>query len=136
MSEHSHQAALFQWARLPAVIAAFPGIDLLEASLNGVHLSKAQAGKAYAAGMLRGALDLNLPVARSGFHGLRIEMKFGRNKMTDDQKWYAARLIEEGWRVETCWDWTHARDIIAEYLASEPSRIFAAESGSETKPII
>lgn len=119
MSEFQEQCALFEWSRNPAVQKKYHGIDLLEASLNGVHLSKAQAGKAWAAGMLRGALDLNLPVARGRYHGLRIEMKFGKNKMTDDQKWYAGRLVDEGWCVVTSWDWQSAQRVIIEYLAQE-----------------
>jgi hypothetical protein len=116
MSEHANQVALITWARMKPVIAAYPGIDLLEASLNGVKLTKAQAGKAKAAGMLKGALDLNLPVARGPYHGMRIEMKFGKNDMTDEQRWHAKRLQEEGWKVVTCWTWTEARDAIVEYL--------------------
>lgn len=125
MSEHAHQSALFTWTRLPAVRSAFPGIDLLEASLNGVHLSKAQAGKAYAAGMLRGALDLNLPVARGQYFGMRVEMKHGRNKPTPDQEWHAARLQEEGWYVVVCWDWEDARDEIVRYLAQPATQVAA-----------
>lgn len=116
MSEFQSQCALVEWARNPAVQRQYPGIDLLEASLNGVKLSKAQAGKAKAAGLLKGALDLNLPVARGPHHGLRLEMKFGRNKLTDEQAWYAGRLREEGWRVETCYDWTAAMNLIIAYL--------------------
>lgn len=116
MSEFNEQCALFVWSRNPAVRSKYPGIDLLEASLNGVHLSKSQAGKAWAAGMLRGALDLNLPVARGKYHGLRIEMKWGKNQMSTDQKWYAGRLVDEGWCVVTCWDWDSARRTIVGYL--------------------
>ena len=127
MSEHAHQAALTEWARNPAVIKAYPGIDLLEASLNGVNLTKAQAVKAKAAGLLKGALDLNLPVARGPYHGMRIEMKHGRNDLTDEQKWHAKRLREEGWRVETCWDWIEARDAIIHYLTQ--ADLFADAGG-------
>jgi hypothetical protein len=134
MSEHAHQCALITWSRLPTTIAQYPGIDLLEASLNGVKLSKAQAGKAKAAGMLTGALDLNLPVARGGYFGLRIEMKYQRNKMTPEQEWHARRLTEEGWLAITCWNWLAARDAIIEYLSAEPSRLCHGCGGSITKP--
>lgn len=139
MSEHAHQAALTSWARRPDVQRQYPGIDLLEASLNGVALTKAQAGKAKAAGMLKGALDLNLPVARGPYHGLRVEMKFGKNKMTTEQEWYAGRLREEGWKVATCWDWLEARAVIIGYLTQRD--LFAmdgalshAAGGSNIKP--
>lgn len=117
MSEHAHQSALCSWARRPDVQRQYHGIDLLEASLNGVALTKAQAGKAKAAGMLKGALDLNLPVARGPHHGLRIEMKFGKNKMTAEQEWHSQRLREEGWKVVCCWDWITARSEIISYLS-------------------
>lgn len=139
MSEHAHQCALIEWARLPVTIAQYPGIDLLEASLNGVKLTKAQAGKAKAAGMLKGALDLNLPVARGIYHGLRIELKYGKNKMTDEQEWHAQRLREEGWKVICCWDWLTARNEIIHYLTqgdlfAEPNAHFRAPCGSVFKP--
>lgn len=136
MSEHAHQCALVTWSRLPTTIAQYPGIDLLEASLNGCKLSKAQAGKAWAAGMLKGALDLNLPVARGGYFGCRIEMKYGRNGMTEEQKWHARRLTEEGWLTVTCYNWLAARDAIIEYLSSEPSRLCRGCAGAEIKPLI
>lgn len=116
MSEFLHQKALFDYARRPDIQRQYPGIDLLEGSMNGVKLTKAQAGKAKAAGMLKGSHDVKLPVARGPFKGLSIEMKFGRNKLTEEQEWYGARLREEGWRVATCWSWTDARAVIIEYL--------------------
>lgn len=136
MSEHAHQVALTTWARLPTTIKQYPGIDLLEASLNGVKLSKAQAGKAKAAGMLTGALDLNLPVARGGYFGLRIEMKWKTGRMSDEQKWHARRLTEEGWLTVTCWDWLAARDAIIEYLTSEPTALCHGCVGAVCKPLI
>lgn len=136
MSEHAHQVALCTWARLPSVIAQYPGIDLLEASLNGVKLSKAQAGKAKAAGLLAGALDMNLPVARGGYFGFRLELKYGRNKMTPEQEWHARRLTEEGWLTVTCWDWLAARDAIIEYLTSQPTLICHGCTGAVCRPII
>lgn len=134
MSEFQHQCALFEWARLPAVIAQYPGIDLLEGTMNGVKLTKAQAGKAKAAGMLKGVHDVRLPVARGVHRGLSIEMKYGRNQMTDEQRWYGVRLREEGWRVETCWDWLTARNLIIEYLTqgdlfADPAAILHAYTG-------
>lgn len=137
MSEFAHQAALFEWARLPSVQAAYPGIDLLEGSMNGVKLTKAQAGKAKAAGMLKGAHDIRLPVARHPYIGLSIEMKYGRNKPTAEQEWYAERLRAEGWRAEFCWDWMEARGIIIEYLSQRAlfdDRLLRAGTGSISTP--
>lgn len=137
MSEFDHQAALFTWARLPTTQARYPGVDLLEGSMNGVRLTKAQAGKAKAAGMLRGAHDIRLPVARGPHIGLSVEMKFGRNKPTADQLWFAGRLRDEGWQVEFCWDWTEARDIITAYLIQPgPHAYCRRPSGAISKTMV
>lgn len=114
--EFDSQVSLFKWARNPAVLAKHPCLDLLSCSLNGVRLSKAQAGKAKAAGMLAGEYDIKLPVARGKFIGLIIEMKAGKNTLTKEQKWYGDRMREEGHLVLAFWDWALAKDAIIEYL--------------------
>jgi len=116
MSEHDHQCALFSWARLPVTQRQYPGIDLLEGTLNGVKLTKAQAGKAKAAGMLKGVHDIRLPVSRGPYKGLSIELKYGKNDLTEEQAWYGLRLREEGWRTAVCWSWDEAREVIIQYL--------------------
>lgn len=132
------QAALFQWARLPTVQAKYPGIDLMSCSLNGVKLTAAQAGKAKASGMLKGEFDIKIPVARGRYHGLVIEMKAGRNKLTPDQVWYGQRMAQEGWCVVTCWDWEKARDEIVLYLGQIEmfgEALCRACGGSKSKPV-
>jgi len=133
MSEALHQQALFQWARNPAIVKTYPDIDLLEGTMNGVKLTIGQAGKAKAAGMLKGVHDVRLPVARGGYFGLSIEMKFGRNKMTDEQIWYANRLTENGWFVHTAYNWQAASFVIEWYLGlpeTKRDRIFFECAGS------
>jgi hypothetical protein len=76
--------------------------------LNGVKLTAAQAGKAKAAGMLKGEYDIKLPVSRGPYIGLIIELKAGRNKPTPEQEWYGKRMKEEGWCGSVCWDWEDA----------------------------
>ncbi|WBF05251.1 hypothetical protein [Burkholderia phage CSP3] len=115
--EFEMQKALFEWARMPAVVRTMPGIDLLEGSMNGVKLTAAQAGKAKAAGMLKGSHDVRLPVARGCWIGLSIELKHGDNTPTDEQLAIGARLEAEGWRVHFVWDWLDAVKIITEYLS-------------------
>lgn len=127
MSEHDHQCAVIEWARLPSNIARYPGLELLHSSLNGVKLSKAQAGKAKAAGMLAGVYDLWLPVRRGPFTGMIIEMKYGRNKLTEQQEWFGGLMREQGWRVETVYDWLTARNLIIEFLMQHD---LSADSGA------
>ncbi|CAB3972272.1 hypothetical protein BLA3211_06878 [Burkholderia aenigmatica] len=115
--EHDSQVALFEWARMPSVVRSLPGLDLLEGSMNGVKLTKAQAGKAKAAGMLKGSHDVRLPVARGHWIGLSIELKAAKGRPTDEQLAIGSRLEEEGWRVHFVWDWLEAVRIITEYLS-------------------
>jgi hypothetical protein len=121
--EFQHQAALFTWARNPAVLAQYPALDLLSCSLNGVKLTAAQAGKAKAAGMLKGEFDIKLPVARGGHIGLIVEMKAGKNKPTPEQAWYGKRMADEGHRVAVCWSWEAAKEEIESYLSGKSGSI-------------
>lgn len=112
--EFQMQCSLFNWASLFS--RKYPALRLLRGSMNGVHLTAAQAGKAKAAGLLKGEHDITLPVARGGYHGLSIELKAGKNKPTPEQIEYGERLKEEGWYVTYSWDWQDAADIIQKYL--------------------
>ena len=122
MSESKHQSALFTWARNPAALAAYPGLDLLEGSNNGVHLTPIQASAAKRNGMLKGVHDVTLKVARRGFNGLSIELKRPKapgtpaGVVSEAQRWYGDRLLEEGWSVHYCFGWDEAKDIIEWYL--------------------
>ena len=114
--ELQEQIAFFQYIRHPLNIKKYPALALASCSLNGVHLSKLQAAKAKASGMLKGEHDIRLPVPRGGYCGLTIEMKYGKNKPTAEQKWYAQELAKEGHAVRCCWNWSDAWKATKDYL--------------------
>ena len=93
-SEFDEQVRIVKWARFWEV--KYPELKLLNESANGVHLTKAQAGKAKAAGMVAGWPDINLPVARGGFIGLYIELKIGNRKPEPHQVEILKALAAEG----------------------------------------
>lgn len=132
--EHDHQCALFEWSRHPTVRKSFPELDLLSCSLNGVKLTKAQAGKAKAAGMLKGEWDIRLPVARGPYIGIVIEMKAGRNKPTPEQEWYGKRMEQEGHMTAVCWSWEEAKGFIIGYLSQD--LVVRGLSGSISVPVV
>ena len=122
--EADEQAALFRWAEQHSHF--YPELALLNGSLNGVRLSTGQAVKAKKQGMKSGFPDIQLPVAMGGYHGLFIELKIKpyRNhknkivypKVSDDQKWWQARLREQGNRSEICKGFDAAMIEILNYL--------------------
>ena len=133
--EFQMQAAVFEWARIPSVQAQHPALALLEGSMNGVKLTAAQAGKAKAAGMLKGSHDIRLPVARHGRIGLSIELKAGKNKPTAEQIDYGNKLIAEGWRVVFVWDdWLRVKAEILDYLAGRAASRCHVCGGSVSAP--
>lgn len=116
MSEYLEQVKLFAWARAHRTLEVYPDLCLLEGSMNGVPLSKLLAAKAKAAGMLKGAHDIRLPVRRGSFVGLSIELKVGNNKPTPEQLWYGEQLEKQGWRVCYCWGFEQTQKQLIDYL--------------------
>ena len=113
-SEFDEQARIVKWARFWQI--KYPGLKLLNGSMNGVHLTKAQAGKAKAAGMVAGWPDINLPVARGGFNGLYIELKVGRRKPQAHQEAILKALATQGHCCQAIWGSDAAIDFIKDYL--------------------
>lgn len=125
--EFVQQSALITWARHPATLRKYPALKLLSASLNGVKLTTAQAGKAKAAGMLKGESDLRLPVARGPYIGWLCEMKVKPNKPTPEQLAYGAEMEAEGHRFIVAYDWEEACKDLEQYLSLPRPTIIARE---------
>ena len=134
------QSAVFEWARIPSVQKQYQGIELLEGSMNGVKLTAAQAGKAKAAGMLKGSHDVRLPIARGGYLGLSIELKAGKNKPSEEQISYGIKLTAEGWKVLYIWDdWIQVKHEIIAYITQldmmQEAGFCHACGGAKTAPV-
>lgn len=114
MSEHDEQRALFEWAAL--MERRVPELALLLAIPNGGHRHKAVAAKMRAEGQRAGVPDILLPVARRGYHGTWIEMKFGANKQTPAQREWDRRLTAQGYIVEVFHTWHQAAQHLIWYL--------------------
>ena len=117
MSEHDEQVALFNWAMRQECI--YPELELFHAIPNGGHRHKATAAKLKAEGVKAGVPDTFLPVARRGFHGLYIEMKFGGNKPTDSQRYWIDNLTDEGYCAVVCNGFMDAKDCLLWYLGEK-----------------
>ena len=115
MSEYTEQVTVFNWAKHTENM--HPELKLLNASLNGVRLSIGQAVKAKAGGMRAGYPDIFLPVARSGYHGLFIELKEKKgNPVQPDQKWWKQELTANDYLAVICYGAEETIAIIKNYL--------------------
>jgi hypothetical protein len=113
-SEHVEQVTLMRWAALHE--RRWPALRLLHAVPNGGHRFKAVAVAMKAEGVKRGVPDLDLPVARGPWHGLRIELKAKGGRLTREQATWIKLFRAAGYRAEVCTGWEAARDLILEYL--------------------
>lgn len=62
------------------------------------------AAKLKAEGVRKGVLDVHIPLARGGAHGLYIEHKAGKNTLSEEQAKEASTLVEDGFTVAVVWD--------------------------------
>ena len=95
--EQEMQEDLF--ARVEQFAPEHPALGRLFATLNGVFLTQRAKDLAEAAGMRRGVLDLWLPVARAGYHGLAMDIKSRTGRPSRDQLEWARWLSQDGWLV-------------------------------------
>lgn len=129
--EHDLQVAVMDWTREEA--ARRPELELLHAIPNGGKRGKLTARRLKREGVKRGVPDLMLPVARRGYHGLYLEMKWEgwlpdgaggrrryRSRPSKAQKWWAARLHGEGYAVRVCRTLEETQDVLRAYLEGRP----------------
>lgn len=121
MSEHTEQAALFEWAAWNQRWDA--ALNMLYAVPNGGKRDKATAAKLKAEGVKAGVPDVFLPVARMGYHGFYLELKVGKNKTSAEQDAWLNALASEGYLVDVSYGWQEAAHKIARYLGHEPKEL-------------
>ena len=122
--EHQEQVALIKWARLSA--RRYLDVDLLYAIPNAGKRGRKlnpKTGKWYsiegaklkAEGMTPGVPDLFLPVPRTNWHGLYIELKAPKGVISAVQRTVMGRLAAQGYLCVVCWGWEPARGVIEAY---------------------
>lgn len=118
--EQGEQTALFNWA------------DLMETQYPDLHYmyhvpneGKRNARTGYAlvrAGLKKGVPDVVLPVPHGEYVGLYIEMKYGKNRPTQEQKDWLAFLKSVGHYTDVAYNWQEASEKILWYLKL-PARV-------------
>lgn len=117
-SETTEQITLFRWAERTQSI--LPELALMYHVAN--EGKRTNGGILKAAGLKSGVPDICLPVPNNGFHGLYIELKFGKNKTTKAQEEFMALLKKQNYKTAVCYGFEEARETILEYL-SEPGHM-------------
>jgi len=115
MSEHDEQCAFIDWARLPAIQKRYDGIHLMHAIPNGGQRHPAVAAKLKREGVLAGIPDIFIPKPCGDWHGMYIEMKYGKNNLSEKQKRVISILQEHGYRVDVCYNALEAISAVQDY---------------------
>ena len=115
--EAEHQKTVVEWAKwaIKANPKRYPNLDMLHCSLNGVKLTKTQAVIAKSQGMLSGMPDLFLPVPMGGYHGLFIEMKSEKGRLSTNQTWFLSKVELLGYKIAVCYSANEAIKRIGDY---------------------
>lgn len=112
--EATEQERVINWTTFYA--KDFPELDLLYHVPNGGSRNQLEAANLKRQGVKAGVPDLVLPVPRQQFHGLYVEMKWGKNTTTDKQDWWLEQLQQQGYKTAVCWSADEAMNVIAEYM--------------------
>ena len=113
MSEHDEQVALINWFRYHSpkyILFSIP---------NGGMRNIGTAIKLKREGALAGVSDLFLMKANAKYHGLFIEMKALKGKVSDEQKYFIEQAKEQGYAAEVCYGFEQAQSVILKYLHDE-----------------
>jgi VRR-NUC domain len=113
-SEHEEQVAVFDWAE--TIAHQEPLLNLMFAIPNGGARHIGVARKMKAEGVKPGVPDIFLPVARQGYHGLWIEMKRIKGKLTPRQKQWIDNMLAGGYLAVCCRGADEAIDVIEKYM--------------------
>lgn len=112
MSEHDEQVALVNW--FDSAYQDYKG--RLAATPNGGKRHIKTAVSLKAEGVRAGYPDLFLPVAKKDYHGLHIELKVKKGRLSDSQKDWLNFLNSQGYKAVCCYGWDEARAVIIDYL--------------------
>ncbi|MGL6121482.1 MAG: hypothetical protein ACRC1W_00290, partial [Shewanella sp.] len=111
--EHWEQVMLFDWLyRFKHDVYQ----DFTANPMGGLRSNKT-ANDLYDEGVKSGYPDITGDVVRGVYHGIRIELKYGKNKASANQVERLNRLTQNGYFCALCYGFDEAREAIEEYLS-------------------
>ena len=115
--EAADQEAIFRWAELNK--NKYPELALLYHIPNGGSRNKIEAANLKRQGVKAGVPDICLPVPRGEYHGLYIELKHGKNKLSNLQREWLGWLNQQGHLALCAYGWEDTIKVIQKYLNLE-----------------
>jgi len=67
-------------------------------------------------GVKKGVADFFLAYPADGYHGFWLELKVGKNKLTQEQQDFLSRKSSRGYLCASCWGLEDAKELILTYL--------------------
>ena len=115
MSEHDEQVKVVRWCRSAGKILFK---DLFVYSIpNAAKRGYQSAAWLIAEGLTAGVPDLCIATPRGNYGALYIEMKYGKNTLTDDQKRVIPLVSKSGNKCVVCYSAKEAIAEIEKYLS-------------------
>ena len=116
--ESNLQAACVKWFRLAHRKQAI----LLNSIPNGGARNAVTGAIIKREGAVRGVADLELNIARGGYHGLKIEMKTAKGRQSPEQKAWQKAVEAQGYRYAVCRNFDDFYNLIEWYLSQPPTK--------------
>jgi hypothetical protein len=90
---------------------------------NGGLRNKRVAAKLKAQGVKKGVSDYLIAIPVGRYHGLWLELKVGKNKLTTDQKEWLRLMTIQNYACVAAWGWEAAAQCIEQYINGQVDRI-------------
>jgi hypothetical protein len=75
-------------------------------------------------GVKKGVLDFHLALPCGGFHGLWVELKVGKGKLSPEQIDFINRKNSRGYLAVAVWGHDAAKEVLLTYLDSSKTKCF------------
>ena len=112
--EAQEQCIVIQWCNLQS--NKYPELEYIFHCPNGGSRNKVEAINLKREGVKSGVPDLLLLTPKGKYTGLVIEMKWGKNKCTQNQIRWLEWLEKQGYKCKICYSADEAIKAIKDYL--------------------
>lgn len=114
-SESMEQQKLFDWINIAMLTKEYRSLKLMYHIPNEGKRTAYTGNKMKREGLVSGVADICLPVPKGYYHGLYIEMKYNKNKLTESQKNFLRGVREQGYATAVCYSADEAVNKIKHY---------------------